>query len=82
MLNKNNNVIKKEQKDLMSCLLKKHRFIRKFDVVLGGLLSRHVHCKNCNTEYAIWWHIDKPHKPRGKSIRIKISGYKRICPIA
>jgi len=56
----------------MKCLFKKHKFKHCYDVVIGGTLGRHLICENCYIEYAILWHVDKPHKPTCKAIRIKI----------
>lgn len=55
----------------MGCFFKKHQFIKRFDIVIGGLISRHVACKNCGVGYDLLWHLEKPHKPQGRSIRIK-----------
>jgi hypothetical protein len=57
----------------MRCLFKPHKFKRTFDVILGGLIARHVTCENCNLEYALMWHLEKPHKPSGKTVRFKFS---------
>lgn len=59
----------------MKCFLKKHQFKHFYDRVVGGLIARHVICKKCNTEYALWWHLEKPHKPPYKTIRVKITNH-------
>lgn len=57
----------------MKCLFKKHKFIKIFDLIVGGIIGRHVACKNCGLQYALLWHLEKPHKPHHKTIRIKIN---------
>lgn len=59
----------------MKCWFKKHKFKYAYDVIMGGILGRHIICKNCNLEYSLWWHIEKPRKPNYKTIRIKIKRY-------
>lgn len=55
----------------MKCWFKRHEFIRRFDIIVGGLISRHVACKNCGLGYDLLWHLEKPRKPPYRSIRIK-----------
>lgn len=57
----------------MRCWLFRHKFKPFYDVIVGGVLGRHVKCDRCKTEYSILWHVDKPHRPKGGSLRIKIS---------
>ncbi len=57
---------------MMKCFRRGHHFRTFYDQVVGGLIARHVICKYCYTEYALWWHVEKPHKPAHKTIRIKI----------
>jgi hypothetical protein len=65
----------------MRCFFKKHIFHKTYDQIIGGIIGRHVECKNCKLEYALWWHLEKPHKPIGKTIRVNISAMLRAYPI-
>lgn len=57
----------------MKCFFKKHQFIRRWDHIVGGIIARHVACKNCGLEYILWWHVEKPHKPPYKTLRTKFT---------
>ncbi len=57
----------------MKCFFKKHIFYRAYDRIVGGILGRHVRCKNCNLEYALMWHVEKPHKPVWKTHRANMT---------
>lgn len=56
----------------MKCFFKKHQFIRRWDQIVGGIIGRHVACKKCGIEYVLWWHIEKPRKPKNGTIRMKV----------
>lgn len=60
----------------MKCFFKKHQFKRFYDQIVGGIIGRHVICENCCLEYALWWHLEKPHKPKGKTIRIRVKNHE------
>lgn len=65
----------------MRCIFKSHIFHKKYDHMRGGIIGRHVQCKNCKLEYALLWHVEKPHKPKFKTIRINITSLERFNPI-
>lgn len=57
----------------MKCLFKKHQFKRSSEHEVGGIIGRHVICKNCHLEYAFLWHIEKNTRTSHKCIRLKIN---------
>ena len=61
----------------MKCFFKRHKFKHLYDSILGGIIARHLYCKKCSVKYTLLWHVDKPHKPLYKTIRVKENDF--IC---